>query len=340
MKHLWLSFLALTLFVSSASGSVIDYGPPQDSQGHWEFDLYDSSNNQRGTSSNPFYVGQYSAWTTGRTWTLLNTTDSVNSVQSGTWTVQQGSAPWSVSQSGTWTVQEGSAPWSVVGNVASGSSDSGNGVKTGAVAVTNTAGLPSVSSGNRVDNQADLNGRQYVTNAPLDGAKATYSASITGLVPAATSPTAIFTITGSATTTVRVTQIRITATQTSAAEFSDVLLVKRSAADTSGTSTAPTRVPLDSNDAAATATVLAYTANPTLGAAVGTIRTTRLMINVPNPSSAQASEPQVPIIWEFGNRPSQAVVLRGTAQVLAVNLNAVSLVSAANFAIYVEWTEE
>lgn len=38
-----------------------------------------------------------------RTWTLLNTTDSVNAVQSGSWTVQQGTPPWSVSQSGTWT---------------------------------------------------------------------------------------------------------------------------------------------------------------------------------------------------------------------------------------------
>jgi len=47
---------------------------------------------------------QSGAWTTGRTWTLLNSTDSVNAVQSGTWTVQQGTPPWSVSQSGTWNI--------------------------------------------------------------------------------------------------------------------------------------------------------------------------------------------------------------------------------------------
>jgi hypothetical protein len=39
----------------------------------------------------------------GRTWDLSSGTDSVSAVQSGTWTVQQGGAPWSVSQSGTWT---------------------------------------------------------------------------------------------------------------------------------------------------------------------------------------------------------------------------------------------
>lgn len=49
-------FLALLLFALSANAAVIDYGPPQDSQGHWLFDLYDSSNNQRGTSLNPFYI--------------------------------------------------------------------------------------------------------------------------------------------------------------------------------------------------------------------------------------------------------------------------------------------
>lgn len=34
-----------------------------------------------------------SPWVTSRTWTLLNSTDSVNAVQSGTWTVQQGGTP-------------------------------------------------------------------------------------------------------------------------------------------------------------------------------------------------------------------------------------------------------
>lgn len=47
-----ISFLLLLLSLS-ARADVIDYGPPQDSLGHWEFDLYDASGNQRGTNSNP-----------------------------------------------------------------------------------------------------------------------------------------------------------------------------------------------------------------------------------------------------------------------------------------------
>lgn len=35
------------------NASFIDSGPPTDSAGNWKFDLYDSSNNQRGTNTNP-----------------------------------------------------------------------------------------------------------------------------------------------------------------------------------------------------------------------------------------------------------------------------------------------
>lgn len=58
---------------------------------------------------------QSGTWTTGRTWSLLNTTDSVNAVQSGTWTTGRTwdltSATDSVAagQLGTWTVAQGTA---------------------------------------------------------------------------------------------------------------------------------------------------------------------------------------------------------------------------------------
>jgi hypothetical protein len=37
-------------------GAIIDQSPPQDILGHWEFDLYDASGLQRGTSTNPIYT--------------------------------------------------------------------------------------------------------------------------------------------------------------------------------------------------------------------------------------------------------------------------------------------
>ena len=180
---------------------------------------------------------------------------------------------------------------------------------------------------------ADANGNLFVTNVPLDGQRVTYSTSITGLVAAAT-PTDIFTISGSASKVVRITRISISATQnTSGAR--DVLLIKRSAVNTGGTSTSLSGVPHDSASPGDTVTVLAYTANPTsLGAAVGTVRSRRIQL-----LAANVTNPLESIIWEFGNRPSQAMVLRGTSQILAINLNAVT--SSNNlFDIDIEWTEE
>jgi len=57
--------------------------------------------------------------------------------------------------SGTVTANQGVPPWSVVGNVASGSADSGNPVKTGLVFNTTQ---PTVTSGQRVDSQGTARG--------------------------------------------------------------------------------------------------------------------------------------------------------------------------------------
>lgn len=215
------------------------------------------------------------------------------------------------------------------GNIASATTDSGNPVKIGTIFNTT---LPTVTNGQRVDAQGDANGRIIVTNVPLDGSKTSYSASITNLVVANT-PTDIFTITGSATKTVRITRIGFSGTQNTSSTR-NVLLIKRSTANSAGTSTTPTVVPSDSTNAAGTAVVRAYTVNPTLGTTIGTIRSQRFQLlatNVTNPIDR--------IFWEFGDGPSQAIVIRGTSEVLAVNLN--SITSSNNlFDIDIEWTEE
>lgn len=181
--------------------------------------------------------------------------------------------------------------------------------------------------------KVDALGNQYVAAAPLDGFKASYSAAILGLVPAALA-TDIFTISGSATKTIRITELAVSGTENSNG-IHDVQVIKRSAANTGGTSATVTAVPHDSNSAAATNTVLSYTANPTaLGTAVGTIATRKLGVSATN--LAGPSD-----YWnlEFGERPSQAIVLRGTAQLLCVNLNGVTI-NSGSYDIFVEWTEE
>lgn len=164
----------------------------------------------------------------------------------------------------------------------------------------------------------------------VDTNKATYSTS--AIFAAAASATDVFTITGSVSKTIRVTRIAITGTQTTGA-VRDVLIIKRSTANTGGTSATPTIAPHDSNSSAATAVVRNYTANPSgLGTSVGTIRSAKVLIGA---ATALPGE----FISEWGPRSSQAPVLRGTTQVLSVNLNGVT--SAGNsLSINIEWTEE
>ncbi len=221
----------------------------------------------------------------------------------------------------------------MVGNIASGSADSGNPVKVGAIANTT---LPTVTTGQRVDNQADLNGRLYVNSVPLDGSKATYRAASAAVFASAATATDLATITGSATKTIRVLRIRLTGVQTTASEV-NMFVLKRSTANTGGTSTTLTNTPLDSANSAATATCRQYTANPTTGTLVGNIDSFKM--DVP-PTAVGANATTVsPLELNFGDLPGQALILRGTGEVVSLNLNGVT-VSGGSFLIMFEWTEE
>jgi hypothetical protein len=165
-----------------------------------------------------------------------------------------------------------------------------------------------------------------------EGLKASYSAAINSLVPAAAGATDLFTIYGSASKTVRITRISMVGTATALTDV-PVSLIKRSAVNTTGTSTSQTAVPHDSNNAAATGTVLAYTVNPGgLGATVGTVRASVLAL------TAATGAPS-PTIWDFTIRNTQGIVLRGVAQGLAINLNSTAI-TAGSVNIDIEWSEE
>lgn len=178
-----------------------------------------------------------------------------------------------------------------------------------------------------------VNSDGSINNALIDGIKSTYSAVATAFVAAAT-PTDVFTITGSATKTIRIRYIEFTATTTTAGGIAvSTILVKRSAANTAGTFVADTKVPHDSSNAAATVTVGHYTANPTvLGAAVGNIRADRY-------AAQSAGTPAVPLVWSFGNEAEQPIVLRGVSEILAINLNSTTITGSV-INISVCWTEE
>jgi hypothetical protein len=166
----------------------------------------------------------------------------------------------------------------------------------------------------------------------VQAADQTYAAASAPFAVAAT-PTDIFTITGSATKTIQVTKLALNCTQTTAGEI-NVLVIKRSTANTAGTAVAATVVSVDSANAAGTATVNAYTANPTLGTTVGNIRARKMFV----PGVASAAEIAK---GELLDPPynSQLLTLRGTTQVLAINLNSTTL-TGGNCVAYAEWTEK
>lgn len=164
----------------------------------------------------------------------------------------------------------------------------------------------------------------------------TYSAASTAVASAANA-TDIFTITGSAGAVVRVKRISISGIATADAKVVCVLL-KRSTANTAGTSTTPTAVPHDSANAAATAVVRSYTANPTVGTLVGNINSVRLGIGAAAPGNGDPTEANIANLFE-SQAGKQDIVLRGTEEVLAINLNGVTI-AGSSFSCRVEWTEE
>lgn len=160
----------------------------------------------------------------------------------------------------------------------------------------------------------------------------TYSGTIaTWTIPA--TPTDLVVLGGSASKTIRVIRVRVTGNQTTAG-INVFFLIKRGAADTSGTPVAITPVPHDSNDSAVSASLNYYTANPTINNTIGSVRTRRMLC--PAPAGTTNDE----IIWDFDGINEKPVVLRGTAQQLALNFNGAALPTGMVLSVTMEWTEE
>lgn len=162
------------------------------------------------------------------------------------------------------------------------------------------------------------------------GVDGSYIASTNAITPAA-SATDIALINGNATNTVLLYGIRVSCTQTTAGIVT-LHIIKRSTANSGGTSAGMTEIPLDSNYAAASTAALTYSANPTPGTSVGNIDTSK--IGCMAAATATPNDIYIsPASWR-----TNPVVLRGTAQGVAVNLGGVT-VSGGNFAVTFEWRE-
>lgn len=189
------------------------------------------------------------------------------------------------------------------------------------------ATIPASASGDYSQFSLSKHGATLIT--PLGNIAKTFRGVVN--VASAVTATDIAILPGNATNTVYVTKVTISGIQTTAG-LVDLLLVKRSAANTGGTSAAITSVPMDASDAAAVSLPLSYTANPTPGAAVGSID--RAYIN-----AAPLATGVVPVTREFNfGAIGKPVILSGVAQGLAVNLNGVT-VTGGTFTIVFEWME-
>ena len=148
----------------------------------------------------------------------------------------------------------------------------------------------------------------------------------------AASTTDFFTITGAANTKVKIESISIIGEATNN-NIPDVILLKRSTANSGGTSTTPTAVVHSSSDGAASAVVRAYTANPTLGTLEGHIKNVDIFFSGTNTSPSQYFE------FVFGDRASKAITLNSASEVLSFNLGGVT-VAGASVNVDITWTEE
>lgn len=168
-----------------------------------------------------------------------------------------------------------------------------------------------------------------------EGGKATYSAAINAHAPAA-SYTDWFTLQGSATKTIRLLKLAIRARAT-AGNQARQSLIKYSVFLTGGTPAAVTMVPHDSNSAAATAVVQTWAGGlPTPGTAVGKVSDDSIPVAVlGTPGYGWVDLYQ----WASGG-PEQAVVLRGTAQYLAINGAGAAVPAGGVFDVRCVWTEE
>lgn len=172
--------------------------------------------------------------------------------------------------------------------------------------------------------------------------KQTFSVA-SNFTPPAT-PTDLVIIEGSATKTLRIISLAI-ATETTAAGSVDFFVVKRSTADTTGTFvSAGTPVPHDSNNTAATANRVGhFTVIPgALGTAVGTINRVRVGTSLLIPGANTDLSDHMKECLPFSNATllDQPITLRGVAQTLAINFNAVALVAGQVHAYRVVWIEE
>lgn len=173
-------------------------------------------------------------------------------------------------------------------------------------------------------------------NAPFDGVEATYTYTVSATAPYAT-PTDWIVIRGSATKTIKIKHIELSGAATAATSGFTFTINKHTVANTGGTSTNPTPIQHDSADNPATATVLLYTAAPTIAGSAAIWKTGRVTLTVVTPAAGTAAIDRY--IYDYASEPYEPLTLRGVAQECAINFNGVALLAGEVLDYSITWSE-
>jgi hypothetical protein len=179
-------------------------------------------------------------------------------------------------------------------------------------------------------------------------AKQTYSSAFFGLV-AVTGATDVVCIAGSASKVVRVVDIKLSGTVATAAITFPVQVVRRALVDTAGTAATTTANPgvatqIASRDTgqglntSSTATLISYTANPTINDSAPVYLDSQLVsLNLTSVGASQVTDFNFGLYNEDNIQPA---TLRGTAQQICVNFGATAFANATAINGVISWTEE
>lgn len=169
--------------------------------------------------------------------------------------------------------------------------------------------------------------------APIE---ATYTASAAFFTPYAT-PTDICSLAAgnsqtSSPSRLRVYHVRIWGTQTTAG-INNFFLVKRSAPNTGGTSSAIAAITHDSHYPASLATVLKWTAAPTLGATVGTVKSAAIGFNLPAGSTNSGFD------FDFGPNTGALPLILYPGESVSINFAGAAVPSGMSMSCEFHWAE-
>lgn len=168
----------------------------------------------------------------------------------------------------------------------------------------------------------------------------TYAAASIGLIPAAAGATDFFCISPSASRNVYITNVGVSGTAGTAVT-AHVVLLRRALLDTGGTAATGASLPVGSGESTVsgspTATLTAYTANPTINDASPTYMRSAVL-SLPTSSAAVAQA----LTWSFGTMAGQFntefTLIKGTTQQACLNLQSTAT-SSGLLEVWMEWQE-